>query len=188
MKQLKSIVAITSLSLLAILMIFQSSFAQVKIGYINSQKILLEFKEAQDVQKQLDAKSQEWQKQVQDMQVQLKNMNDQLESQSLLLSQEKKAEKQKEMQDLYAKMQQFQNEKWGQSGELFKLQQDLLKPIYGKINTVLEKLGKADKFDYIFDGVAGNIVYVNPDQPDLTEKVLEELNKGLKTKTAEKKK
>ena len=64
--------------------------AQIKIGYIDSQKILTNFKDAQDVQKQLDAKSQEWTRQLQDMQVQANTMQEQLESQSLLLSQEKK--------------------------------------------------------------------------------------------------
>ena len=44
------------------------------------------------------------------------------------------------------------------------------------------------KYDYIFDGVAGNIVYASPDQPDLTDRVLEELNKGVgSAATAEKK-
>lgn len=174
--------------MLASLFISQVSLAQLKVGYIDSQKILVSFKDAQDVQKQLDAKNQEWQKQVQDMQQQLKTMNDQLESQSLLLSQEKKDEKMREMQELYNKIQQFQQEKWAQGGEAFKLQNDLLKPVMDKINAVLEKVGKEDKFDYIFDGVAGNIVYANPNQPDLTERVLEELNKGVgAASTAEKK-
>jgi len=169
------------------LLIFsQSTFAQIKIGYIESQKILLGFKDALDVQKQLDAKNQEWQKQLADMQQQAKEMNDQLESQSLLLSQEKKAEKAREIQTLAQQFQQFQNEKWGQNGEAFKLQQELLQPVFDKIQAVLDKIGKEEKYDYIFDGANGNIVYASPNQTDLTERVLEELNKGV-TATAEKK-
>lgn len=187
MNLVKSKMIITGILILLVFTFSQTAFAQLKIGYIDSQKILLSFKDAQDVQKQLDAKNQEWQKQMQDMQKQLKDMNDQLESQSLLLSQEKKDEKAREMQDLYNKMQQFQQEKWGQGGEAFKLQNDLLKPVMDKINVVLEKIGKEDKFDYIFDGVAGNIVYASPNQPDLTDRVLEELNKGVATASTPKK-
>ena len=188
MNLLKSRVVVVGILVIASLFVSQAVFAQLKVGYIDSQKILVSFKDAQDVQKQLDVKNQEWQKQVTDMQQQLKNMNDQLESQSLLLSQEKKDEKAREMQDLYAKMQQFQQEKWAQGGEAFKLQNDLLKPVMDKINAVLEKIGKAEKYDYIFDGVAGNIVYASPDQPDLTDKVLEELNKGIATASTPEKK
>lgn len=186
MKQIKSNVIVISLFMLAVLFLVPPSHAQLKIGYIDSQKILMNFKDAQDVQKKLDAKNQEWQRQVQDMQKQLKDMNDQLESQSLLLSQQKKEEKYREMQDLYTKMQQFQNEKWGQNGEAFRLQQELLKPVMDKIQAVLDKIGKEEKFDYIFDGVAANIVYASPSQPDLTDRVLEELNKGVATASKKK--
>jgi len=165
----------------------QASYAQLKIGYINSDKILREYKEAQDVQKQLDAKNQEWQRQAQQMQQEIQKKQQELDSQSLLLSEEKKAEKQAEIQDLYNKLQQFQLEKWGQNGEAFRLQQQLLKPVLDKINQVLQKIGKEENFDYIFDSVAGNIVYASPKQPDLTDRVLEELNKGLAA-TAKKKK
>ncbi len=161
--------------------------AQNKIGYIDSQKILTNFKDAQDVQKQLDAKNQEWQRQLQDMQLQATTMQEQLESQSLLLSQEKKDEKIREIQALAVRFQQFRDEKWGQDGAAFKLQQELLQPVYDKIQSELDKIGKEDKFDYIFDGVAGNIVYASPDQNDLTDRVLEELNKGVKAAPDDKK-
>ncbi len=163
-----------------------ASFAQLKIGYINSDRILREYKEAQDVQKQLDAKNQEWQRQAQQMQQEIQRKQDELESQSLLLSEEKKAEKQAEIQDLFNKLQQFQLEKWGQNGEAFRLQQQLLKPILDKINQVLQRIGKEEGFDYIFDSVAGNIVYASPKQPDLTERVLEELNKGVASSASKK--
>jgi len=161
--------------------------AQLKIGYINSDRILREYKEAQDVQKQLDAKNQEWQRQAQQMQQEIQEKQRQLESQSLLLSEEKKAEKQREIQELINKFQQFQLEKWGQNGEAFRLQQELMRPIFDRINEVLQKIGKEEGFDYIFDSVAGNIVYAAPDQPDLTDRVLEELNKGVSTAKGKKK-
>lgn len=186
MRNSKSKFVILTLSLFLLLLFSQATFSQIKIGYIDSQKILLGFKDALDVQKQLDTKNQEWQGQLQNMQQQAKDMQDQLESQSLLLSQEKKDEKLREIQTLAQQFQQFQNEKWGQNGEAFKLQQELLKPVYDKIQAVLDKIGKEDKFDYIFDGVAGNIVYVNPNQPDLTDRVLGELNKGIAVTTEKK--
>jgi len=179
---------IAALSALVGVALFASaSYAQLKIGYINSDKILREYKEAQDVQKQLDAKNQEWQRQAQQMQQEIQKKQQELDSQSLLLSEEKKAEKQAEIQDLFNKLQQFQMEKWGQNGEAFRLQQQLLKPVLDKINQVLQKIGKEEKFDYIFDSVAGNIVYASPKQPDLTDRVLEELNKGLAATSKKKK-
>lgn len=161
--------------------------AQIKIGYIDSQKILANFKDALDVQKQLDAKSQEWTRQLQDMQAQANSMQEQLESQSLLLSQEKKDEKLRDIQELALKFQKFREEKWGQNGAAFKLQQDLMQPVFDKIQAEIDKIGKTDKYDFVFDGVAGNIVYASPDQDDLTDRILEELNKGVAVAADEKK-
>ena len=39
--------------------------------------------------------------------------------------------------------------------------------------------------DGAFDVVAGNILYASDDQPNLTEKLLEELNKGLSATTTD---
>ncbi len=157
----------------------QSLFAQTKLGYINSQKILASYKEAQDVQTQLDARNQEWQKELQDLLALGREKQDQLEKQALMLSSSKKTELQQEIGRLSGQVQQFQTAKWGQEGEAFKLQDTLLRPILDKINNVIQDIGKRENFDFIFDSVAGNIIFASDSQPDLTEKVLEELNKGI---------
>ncbi len=163
-----------------------SVFAQLKIGYIDSQKILANYKESVDAQKKLDAQNQKWQQQIQQMQQNLKNLQDQLDAQKLLLSEAKKQEKQQEIQNLYLKIQQFQMQKWGQQGELFQLQQKLMAPIIDQINKTITKIGQEEKFDYIFDTVQGNIVYASKKQPDLTDKVLKILNKSAASATSKK--
>ena len=153
--------------------------AQLKLGYIDSQKIIESYKEAQDAQKQLASLNEQWQQEAKNMQQDLQEKQDQLESQSLLLSEEKKNEKAQEIQNLYLRFQQFQQEKWGQQGELYVKQKEFMQPVLDKVNAAIRRLGAEDKFDYIFDVVAGNILYVAEGQADLTQRVLEELNKGL---------
>ena len=159
-----------------------NSFAQ-KLGYINSQQILSNYKEAQDAQEQLDKINQEWQAEGAEMQQQFQELGQQLESQSLLLSQERQKEKQAELQALYQRIQQYQNDKWGQTGEFFRKQEEVMKPVYDKINAAIKKVGEEERFDYIFDIVAGNIVYASTEQEDLTDLVIEELERGLESST-----
>lgn len=166
---------------LASLLLFglsSSSFAQ-KFGYINSQQILAQFKEAQDAQEQLDKLNQDWEAEAREMQMQFQEMGQQLDSQSLLLSEERQQEKQAELQALYQKIQQFQNDKWGQNGEFYRKQEEIMKPVYDKINAAITKVGEEERYDYIFDVVSGNIVYVSDNSNDLTELVIEELERGL---------
>lgn len=158
-----------------------NSYADVKIGYVNSQKILASSKDALDAQKKLEEINATWENEGREMQKQLQDMSDQLESQSLLLSEERKREKQQEIQNLYLKLQKYQSDKWGQGGEFFKKQEELMGPIQEKILAAIKAIGDVDKFDYIFDSVAGNIVYISSSQIDLTERVMQELEKGTKT-------
>lgn len=161
-----------------------SASAQLKMGYIDSQKILEKYKEAQDAQKQLQDLNKRWEDEAKSMQQELQNKLEELESQALLLSDERKKEKETELQNLNIRLQQFQQEKWGNQGEVFSKRAELMQPIIDKINATIKKIGTDEKFDYIFDVVNGNILHVSATQPDLTDKVLEELNKSVATKPA----
>jgi outer membrane protein len=154
-------------------------YAQLKIGYVNSNKILETYKEALDVKKQLQELNAQWEREARNMQKDMQELLEQLESQSLLMSDERKQEKRQEIQNLQLKYQQFLQEKWGQGGEAMKNEAELIQPVYEKINTAIRRIGDAEGFNYIFDVVAGNILFASEDQPDLTQKLLEELNKGL---------
>ena len=178
--QTTKLVKFVIISIVLLLLSTGSVFAQ-KIGFINSQQVLASYKEAQDAQERLDKINKEWEAEAREMQTQLQEMNDQLQSQSLLLSEERQQEKAQEIQALYVKAQQYQAEKWGQTGEFYKKQDEVMKPVFDKINSAIKLVGEEERFDYIFDTVAGNIVYASPSQTDLTDLVIEELEKGLET-------
>lgn len=154
-------------------------FAQkLKIGYVHSNKILTTFKDALDVQKKIDELDRQYQEEGRQMQETLRQLQDQYESQSLLLSEQKKKEKEAEIQNLILKIQQFQQEKYNpQTGEIYKKQAELMQPVLDKINAVIKKVSEAEGFDLVLDTAAGNILYVSNQVVDLTDKILDELNK-----------
>jgi len=154
----------------------------LKVGYVNSQKIVWGYKEAQDAQKKFDEINAGWEAEAREMQTRIQELADEIDSQSLLLSEQRKQEKTQEAQNLVAQFQTFQQQKWGQpDGDAYKKEQELMSPIVETIREAIKKIGKDEKYHYIFDSVAGNIVYVSEDQKDLTELVIEELNKGVTT-------
>ncbi len=166
---------------------FSPAFAQLKLGYVNSQQVLEKFKDALDVKKQLAELNTQWESEARNMQREIQKLQEELESQSLLLSDQRKQEKVQEIQTLGQKYQLFLQTKWGQQGEGVKKEVELLQPVYEKINTAIKKIGEAEGYQYIFDVVAGNILYASDDQPDLTEKLLAELNKELAASTTDSK-
>ncbi|MFH1011294.1 MAG: OmpH family outer membrane protein [bacterium] len=162
--------------LLCLAMAFPLQARELKLGYIDSERILSEFEDSKEAQKKLAEESRTWETQAGSMRQQIADMEAELEKQSLLLSEEKKAEKLQELQALYMKFQQFQQEIWGQDGKLFQRNLELTRPVVEKINAAISKIGDEDDYDFILDASQGNVVHAKAEY-DLTDRVLELLKK-----------
>lgn len=167
---------------LAWIMILGSGvLAQTKIRYIDSGKILANLPEAQELKRKLEKLQSDYNSEYQKMVQQYQDLANQLETQSLLLSPEKKAEKQRQLQDLAVQIQQFEAEKFGAQGEYFRKSQELQQPLIEKIQKVVEKIATAEGYDMIIDVATAGLVYINP-KMDITDQVLQELQKAATTK------
>ncbi len=166
----------TGIVLVLGLVIAASSQTQMKMAYINSQKVLESYQPYLDVQKKLEAENTQWGQELQKMSDQLKQLQEQLEQQSLLLSDAKKKEKAQEIQNLAIRAQQYQQEKWGDQGEAIKRRNELMQPVFDQINLVINKLGQETGYDFIFDSIGANILYA-PDKYNITDQVVARLAK-----------
>ncbi len=167
---------------LLVLAVSGSVFAQAKLAYVDSPKILATFAPALDAQKKLEAENNVWAQELQKMQEDLKKKQERLEQQSLLLSDAKKREGAQEIQNLAMKAQQYQNDHWGDEGQFFQRRKELLQPVFDKINAVINKIGTENGYDFIFDTQAGNLLFAQP-KHDLTDEVLAQLEKENATST-----
>jgi len=155
---------------------WNTSYAQLKIRYVNSQRILNEYPQAKEIQKKLDEIRAGYEKEYNQMLQQYDQLAKEIENQSLLLSPEKKAEKEKQLQELAMKIDKYRLEKLGPQGEFYKKNLELTQPLYDKIDQVIQKVGQSEGYDFILDVVQGVVLYAKPEY-DITDRVLEELNK-----------
>lgn len=176
---------IVSLGVLFPFLFAAFAFADVKIGYVDSQAILAKLQETKDVQQKLDALYKAWEQEAQKMKQEIEKKQEDFEAKSLMLTDKAKAERAQELQTLALQLRQFEQEKLGPQGEYFKEQQRLLQPVIDKVQAAINKIGEDEGFDYIFDTVNANIVYAGKNQMNLTERVLEDLEKSA-TATVEK--
>ena len=147
-----------------------------KFGYINSEYILSQFEEYKEAQSKLEVEGRKLEKQYYDMAASLDSMQQEYERQKFLMTETNRAAKENDMRRLAENIQQFQVQKLGPQGEFYQKQQALADPVLQKINTAIKKVGEDGAYDFIFDVVAGNILYAQ-EKFDLTEKVLKELQK-----------
>jgi outer membrane protein len=147
-------------------------FSQTKIGHINSEAIMQALPEAIDAQKSLDAMVANWESELQKMQTDWKKKYDDYDKRKLILTDQSRAEAEKELRDLDQAISDYRNKKFGQNGEMFQKQNDVMKPIQNKIFKVLEEIAKEDGYDYVFDKSGDILLLYATDKHDLTDKVL----------------
>ena len=172
----KQLLAATSLALVLVGATAISSIAQtLKIGYIDSIKIFAENKETQDAERVYRTDVQQWEAQKQRYEADLAKMGEELNAQSPMLSEEKKAERRLEFQRKMDEYKRFMDETFGDTGLAARRNKELTQPIVDKINKIIEKIAKEQGYTMVFDVANANIVYADK-AIDITELVLTTLN------------
>jgi outer membrane protein len=151
------------------------AFAQSKVGHINSEQIMQTLPEAQDAQKSLDNMVQQWESEIQKMQADWKKKFDEYDKKKLILTDQARADREKELRELEASIADYRNKKFGQNGELFQKQNEVMKPIQNKMFKILEDIAKEDGYDYIFDKSGEILLLYANDKNDLTQQVLKKM-------------
>ena len=150
--------------------------AQMKIGWVNSQAIMDKLPEAQDAQKQIDNLVAEWQSELGKMQNDWQKKYEEYDKKKLILTDQLRAQSERDLSDLDKKIADFRNKKFGQNGELFLKQNELMKPVQNKIFKVIQDIAKEDSYDYIFDKSGDILLMYTNDKYDLTAKVFDRMN------------
>ncbi len=170
---------ILSLALIALAVVFAAGTAraEVKLGYIDSARILAEYKVVEDAKKTFDQQAGTWERERKVLEAELDSLNAEYRSQEMMLTESIKKERKESIRAKNTAYEEFVRSIWGPEGKLAQKNAELMKPIIDKVNTILERIGEAEKFTLILDAANGSVVYASPGA-DLTPRVLEELNKG----------
>jgi outer membrane protein len=151
-----------------------------KIGYIDTVNIFAEFRETIEAEEIYKKELEAWKKDAAEMEAEIAQIREELQSQSLMLSEEKLAEKKLVLEQKFRDYQQFMNDIFGENGQAERRNKELTAPIVEKINAVIAQLAEEEGYTIIFDAAQGNIVYAKK-ALDLTEQVLERLQAQMES-------
>lgn len=151
-----------------------------KIGYIDTGKIFAEFQETVEAEEVYAKEVAAWKQKKDEMETELAQLRESLQSQSLMLSEEKIAEKKLEFEQKLKEYEQYMEEIFGENGEAARRNRELTQPIVEKINGVIAVIAKEEGYTLILDAAQGNIVY-GIKEIDLTDAVLVRLQEQMET-------
>jgi outer membrane protein len=165
--------------ILSILMIGTASGQALKIGYVNSSKILQEYPEAIEANKKLDAMSKQWQAQLETMSRDLQQKYEDFQKKEPLLKEDEKRTQREDLIALEQRGVQFRQEKFGNDGELAIATDSLLRPIKQKVMNIIQQIAKEEKIQFIFDRNEQIMVLLYGEAKyDYTNLVIDRLKRG----------
>lgn len=174
MKKLLSVTLLVA----AALVIFAAANTQaqgLKVAVVRDDVIKQQYKAFQRAQEQWDTEKKAWDSTAAEMQQALQDMMSDYDKQKLILSDDKKKQREADIRSKQAALDAFTQLIYGPEGTAQKKNEELLGPILDNINKALELIATEDGYDLIFTNGSG-LGYFKPSF-DITDKVLATLEK-----------
>jgi len=165
--------------MVSMMLLAGSATAQQKIGHVSTDAIMKQLPDAQDAQKQLDALVVEWQGELNKMQQDWQKKFDDYDQKKLIMTDARRAEAERDLRDLDQRIADYRSQKFGQSGELFQKQNDLMKPVQDRVFKAIQDVATEEGYDYVLDKSGEILMMYANEKHDLTTKVLQKLNATL---------
>ncbi|MDP6455865.1 MAG: OmpH family outer membrane protein [Candidatus Marinimicrobia bacterium] len=159
---------------LVLLLIPAWGVAQAKIGFVQSDRIRSEYDEFKEAESELQLEFRKVQFEFQTMAQRLDSLKQVFETQRLVSSPERRREREQEITALEKQVQDFQANKVGPEGELYRKQLQMETEIIQKVQRAVNKVAIDKGYDYILDSAA--LLYGKPTH-NLTDDVLYELRR-----------
>ena len=148
------------------------SIAQLKIGYVLSERIRTEFEDFKEAESQLQLEYRKVQTEFDKMVLKMDSLKQDYEVKRLMALDKGESIKQ-ELVQMERSIQTYQAEKIGPQGELMKKQAQMEYEILGKVKKAVDKVAINEGFDYIIDASVGLLYFKS--KYDMTDDVLYEL-------------
>ena len=170
--------------ILAIAAIIAPSFTvqAQKVAYVDVDYVLKNVPEYNDAQKQLDGIAATWQKEIDAKYAEIDKLYKQYQAEQVLLTEEMKQQRQKDIQDKEKAAKELQKTRFGYQGELFQKRQELIQPIQDKVYDAIQKIATTKAYDFILDKSSGSVVLFANTKLNISDQVLQSL--GITAKNA----
>ncbi|MEO6167241.1 MAG: OmpH family outer membrane protein [Chitinophagales bacterium] len=166
-----------------VLMGFTGAFAQ-KLAYVDTEYILKNIPEYKDAQKKMDDIAASWQKDIDTKYAEIDKLYKAYQAEQVLLTEEMKQQRQKEIQDKEKSAKELQKQKFGYQGELFLKRQELVQPIQDDVYDAVQKIATTKAYDFVLDKSSGSVVLFANTKVNISDQVLQALGYAPKAGVA----
>ncbi len=148
-----------------------------KIGYVNIEYIYAQNEDARLAYADFEKEGKRLQAELENKAMTLDSLMRDYTKLELMWSEDMKLEKRKQIEDLQIEVETFQSKYFSQpNGEIYIMLQQRMAPINELIQSAIDKVAAEKAYDFVLD-ISQGIVLYKLDSYDLTQLVVDELNK-----------
>lgn len=160
----------------------------IKIGYIDTEYILENLPEYNQITKRLDEKAADWKKEIDDRTRKIEQKKESLNSERILLTSEMISEIEEEILFDEEELSEYQQKRFGPRGDLIIQKQQLIQPIQDQIFNAIRELAQSRNYDFIFDKSADIVMLYSNKRYDVSDQILRTINRANNRKKVDSRK
>ena len=178
------------ISFFILLTISNISYSQkgVKIGYIDTEYILQNLPEFNQVSSRLEEKAQDWKAEIDKRSRKIDQKKESLNSERILLTKEMIEEIEEEITIDLEELSEYQQKRFGPRGDLIIQKKQLIQPIQDQIFNAIKEIAKNKKYDFIFDKSADIVMLYSDKRYDISDQILRTITRANNRKKLDSKK
>jgi outer membrane protein len=149
-----------------------NSWAQ-KFAYVDSQFILENIPEYLQAKKELDNISYDWQEEIETAYQNIERLYRAYQTDKVLLTEKMRQAREDEIIENEKEVKNLQQQRFGTDGDLYKKQEELIRPIQNQIYNAIQEFAENGKYGVIFDKSGDMLMLYSSKNLDKSEKILD---------------
>jgi outer membrane protein len=146
-----------------------------RFGIVDSEYVLTQIPEYAKAQQQLDQLSRTWEGEIEALLSEADAMRKEYEAEKILLTEEKRAEREAAIKAKEEEAKQKQQLYFGIKGKIYIKRQELIKPLQDKIFNAVQEVARRRNLDVVFDKGSELITLYVSEKVDISDEVIENL-------------
>ena len=160
----------------------------VRIGYIDTDYILENIPEYQEINQQLNSNVGKWKKEIENREKEVKNKRDVLNKERILLTAELIQDREEDLKVEEEEIYEYKQNRFGPNGDFILQKKQLIQPIQDQIFLAIQEIAKTKKYDFIFDKSADIVMLYSDKRYDISEQILRTILRSNNQKQVESRK
>ena len=159
----------------------------IKVGYIDMEYILEKVPDYAEAKNQLEQKAQKWKQEIEEKKNEITKLKETLKSEKVLLTKELLEEREEEITFLETELLEYQQKRFGPSGDLVIQKAVLVKPIQDQVFNAVQDIAELKKYDFVFDRSSDLTMLYAAKRYDISDLVVRALTRAEKREQMSKK-